>query len=118
MATPDKTNNIKQEKTRAKAWSFPVPVGPASDQDLLVLEDTDNGNEYYLQVLDSFRMFGRTYICMASCEPETGAHTEPQLVIMRQLESKDNQQYFQSIRDKKELDKVFNAFYQRMEQGL
>ncbi len=84
----------------------------------MVIEDLDNKNEYYLYKLDTFRMFGRVYVCMASYEPETGTHTEPQLVIMRQLESKDNQQYFESIRDPKELDKVFNAFYKRMEQNL
>ncbi len=81
----------------------------------MVIEDLDNGNEYYLYKLDTFRMLGRVYVCMASYEPETGTHTEPQLVIMRQLESDDHQQYYESIRDSEELDKVFNAFYKRME---
>lgn len=92
----------------------------ADEQDLMVLEDMDNGKEYYLYQLDSFRLYGHTYVCMASYEPETGSHTEPQLVIMRKLEQKknDNQQYFESIRDKKELDRVFSAFYTRMEENL
>ncbi len=94
--------------------------GKEDAQDLMVLEDMDNGNEYYLYQLDSFRLYGHTYVCMASYEPETGSHTEPQLVIMRKLDSgkDDNQQYFESIRDKKELDRVFSAFYTRMEENL
>lgn len=92
------------------------------DQDLMVLEDMDNGKEYYLYKLDSFVLYGKTYVCMASYEPETGSHTEPQLVIMRLKEDKrkkdDHQQYFESVRDQKELDAVFDAFYARMEKGL
>lgn len=92
----------------------------SDEQDLMVLEDMDNGKEYYLYQLDSFRLYGHTYVCMASYEPETGSHTEPQLVIMRKIQGKkdDNQQYFESIRDKKELDSVFAAFYTRMEENL
>lgn len=88
-----------------------------SEQDLMVLEDMDNGKEYFLHKLDSFRLLGRTYMCMASYEPETGSHTEPQLVIMRFTEE-NGQQYFESIRDRKELDTVFDAFYARMEENL
>lgn len=111
-------NNNRKSKGQASAWSLPLSGRLSDDQELLVLEDLDNGNEFYLYPLDRFRMSGKAYICMASYEPETGTHAEPQFVIMRMLESEENQQYFESIRDKKELDKVFHAFYKRMEEKI
>ncbi len=109
-----KNKNQDQEQS----WSLPLEEALTKDQELMVLEDLDNGNEYFLYKLDSFKMKGKAYICMASYEPDTGSHTEPELVIMRLIRGKDKQQYFESIRNQEELDTAFNAFYKRMESAL
>lgn len=113
------SKKLNSDKDQEQSWSLPLEDVLSKDQELMVLEDLDNGNEYFLYKLDSFKLRGRAYICMASYEPETGAHTEPELVIMRLLRSRDNkEQYFESIRNSEELDRVFNAFYKRLEDSL
>lgn len=108
----------KQEGKSNASWTLALESDLAEDQNLLVLEDVDTGSQYFLEKLDSFRMRGQAYICMASYEPDLGNHQEPKLVIMRLLEPENNNQLFESIRDPEELDRVFNAFYKRMEDAI
>lgn len=88
------------------------------DQELLVLEDLDNGNEFFFYQLDAFSLNGQDYICLASYEPDFGDHPEPELVIMKSEVDKSGNRFFKSIRKEEELDEVFEIFYSRMESSL
>ncbi len=50
---------------------------------------------------------------MSSYEPDDGSHREPEFVLMRFDTGQQGEHYYQSIRDKKELELVFNVFYER-----
>ncbi len=86
------------------------------DQQLLILEDVDNGHEYYMVPVDHFSLEGRTYAALYSYELDDGNHRKPELVLMRSSGG-GREQYYQSIRSKKELEAAFNAFFARIEQN-
>lgn len=86
------------------------------DTELLVLEDIDNGNEYYLAVIDTFSLNGRDYVAMSAYEPDDGTHRDPEFVLMRFARGGNGEQYYQSIRSRKELNMVFDAFFERYTQ--
>ena len=88
------------------------------DQDLLVIEDMDNGFEYFFYQLDTFSYENVEYMCLASYEPDLGYHSEPELVIMRTKFDENGLRMFQSIRDRQELEKVFDVFYDRMQESI
>lgn len=88
------------------------------NEELMVLEDLDNGKEYYLSEIDRFPLNGRSYAVMVSYEPENESSRIPDLVIMRYRFSEEGQQFYHSIRDEEELDEAFDVFYQRLEEGL
>lgn len=88
------------------------------DQDLLVVQDLDNGFEYFFYQIDAFRMDAHDYVCLASYEPDLGNHHEPELVIMRTSMDENGTRLYKSIRDEDELNAVFDAFYFRMESSV
>ena len=107
-----KSEKVNREKANQQAEM----IDP--DQELLVLEDMDNGNEFFFYQLDAFSLNGQDYICLASYEPDFGDHPEPELVIMRSQVDKKGNRIFKSIRKYEELDEVFEIFYSRMEDSL
>ena len=99
---------------RRGGLSAAVPSRSELDEtELLVLEDVDNGNEYYLAQIDRFSLGGREYVVMLSYEPDDGAHRDPEIVMMRFAYGEGGEQYFQSIRSRRELARVFDAFFER-----
>ncbi len=106
-----KTTQTKKTKTERK------PRASAglnkSDDALAVLRDASNGKEYFLSIIDSFSMSGRDYVVMYNYEPDDGNHADPELVIMRTEFAKTGDQYFFSIKDKRELDAAFGLFINR-----
>jgi len=106
-----KTTQTKKTKSERK----PHASGGLnkSDDALAVLRDASNGKEYFLSIIDSFSLSGRDYIVMYNYEPDDGNHSDPELVIMRTEYAQTGEQYFFSIKDKHELDKVFDLFMSR-----
>lgn len=86
--------------------------------EIMVLEDLDNGREYYLFAVDRFTVRGRPYAMLASYEPDEGSRRIPDLVIMRYRLAENGQQYYTSIKSVEELDEAFDVFYDRLEKGL
>lgn len=84
-----------------------------SDTELLVLEDIDNGNEYYLAQIDRFTFMGREYVALMSYEPDNASNRDPEIVLMRFAHGEKGELYYQSIRSKQELDQVFETFFDR-----
>lgn len=106
------------EARRHKQANYSNDLKLDKDQDLLVIEDMDNGNEYFFYQLDAFSLDSVDYVCLASYEPDVGNVTEPDLVLMHTYLAADGSRRFSSIRDEAELEKVFDVFYNRIESNL
>lgn len=89
----------------------------AGDDVLAVLHDERSGKEYYVSVIDVFEFKHREYTVMYNYRPEDGKTREPEIVVMRSYRGKDGEKYFTSIRGKRELEIVFEVFYQRYHQA-
>jgi len=90
----------------------------ASNEEILaVIVDINNGHEYYMSLIDSFQIKDREYVVMYNYEPDDGNHAEPEIAIMRSEHHTNGEQYFKSIKNKKELDAAFEYFYRRFEQS-
>lgn len=85
---------------------------------LAVLADQKNGKEYYISLMDTFTFEENEYTVMYNYEPDDGNHGEPEIVIMRSYRDADGEQYFTSIRDEKELEIVFELFYERFSREM
>lgn len=98
--------------------SRPVRDDRASNDDVLaVITDVDSGREYYMSFIDSFQLNGKDYVVMYNYEPDDGNHGDPEIAIMRSERHTTGEQYFKSIRNKKELEAAFDMFYRRFEHG-
>ncbi|MBP8989063.1 MAG: DUF1292 domain-containing protein [Clostridia bacterium] len=106
---------MKTERKRTKTADT-VRENRASQENVLaVLVDIDNGHEYYMSFIDAFQHNGREYVVMCPYEPDDGRHAEPELVILRSMRHEDGEQYFLSIKNRRELESVFNRFFRRFE---
>lgn len=85
---------------------------------LAILVDDRNGREYYVSMIDQFSLRGRAYTVMYNYEPDDGSRRPPEIVIMRSWRDDNGEQVFSSIRDRKELDAVFDLFFQRYAESV
>jgi hypothetical protein len=96
----------------------PVRDDRASREDVLaVLVDIDNGHEYYMSFIDSFQIKNREYLVMYNYEPDDGRHAEPEIIILRSEHHTDGEQYFRSIKNRRELEVAFDVFFRRFEES-
>ena len=107
----------KRTTTRKKAEPGRIVRDDRASQEhvLAVLEDIDNGHEYYMSFIDAFQLQGREYVVMYPYEPDDGHHANPELTILRSMRHESGEQYYLSIKDRKELDAAFNYFFRRFE---
>lgn len=85
----------------------------AEEDVLAVLRDEKNGKEYYVSVIDVFEFQQREYSVMYNYRPNDGRRREPEIVCMRSYKGKNGEKYYSSIRGKRELEIVFEIFYER-----
>lgn len=96
-----------------------VPESSGSPERLFVLQDLDTGMEFYLDMLDQFALDGRQYVAFFPMMDKRQTRS-PQLVLLRLIQGNGepgNTQY-ESIRNRKELQKVFDEFFLRYERSL
>lgn len=96
-----------------KKKSMPTVNRGAEDDVLAVLRDEKNGKEYYVSVIDVFEFQQREYSVMYNYRPNDGSHREPEIVCMRSYKGKNGEKFYSSIRGKRELEIVFEIFYER-----
>ncbi len=109
-----KSSTVRQPLTKG---ANPVPRRSSSyvanDQILLIVVDQRNGKEHYMSQIDAFIFRDTEYTVLYNYEFDNGEHKDPEVVIMRTYRDANGDQYFTSIRDKKELKLVFELFYER-----
>ncbi len=88
-------------------------VKARKNETLAIIEDVDNGHEFYVSMVDKFVFANRQYVAMSVFDPEASLRDEPEFVLMRFDISDTGEHYYQSIRNKKELDAVFDCFFDR-----
>lgn len=112
----------KQAKQQSAEWKRQAAARLARDSEeetLAVLEDVDTGVEYYMDILDFFHLDGRNYVALFPL-PERRLARNPELVLLRVVsgEGQPGSTIYESIRDKRELSRVFDAFFARYERSL
>lgn len=107
-ATKNKTSKKEHLKQFKKA---------PSDEVLGVLLDQKTGNQFYVSLIDNFRYNGIDYAIMYNYQAGQMIGSKPEILIMR-IYHDGKKQYFTSIRDKTELNTIFEVFYSRFEQSL
>lgn len=90
----------------------------SGDNLLAVLEDVDTGLEYYLDIVDQFRLNGREYVALIPYMDKRDPR-DPEFVLLRLLsgDGQNESTLYESIRDKQELQAVFDYFFSRYEQS-
>ncbi|NLJ71196.1 MAG: DUF1292 domain-containing protein [Clostridiaceae bacterium] len=88
-----------------------------SDEILGIIVEERSGQAFYISLIDNFVYKGKEYAVMYHYRVEDGIDSVPEMVIMRSYRDKDKQ-YFTSIRDKNELNTVFDVFYDRFQQSV
>lgn len=89
----------------------------AEDEVLAAIVDQRNGHTYYVSIIDNFKFKGIDYAVMYNYRAENYENTMPEILIMRTFRD-HNEQFFSSIRDKKELDMIFDVFYNRYQESI
>lgn len=88
-----------------------------NDEMLGIIVEERSGQTFYISLIDNFIYKGKEYAVMYHYRVEDGVDSLPEIVIMHSYRDKDKQ-YFTSIRDKSELDTVFDVFYDRFQQSV
>lgn len=108
----------KRKRSKRKTPAAPIRDDRRSQDDVLaIVSDVNTGNEYYMAFIDAFKMKGRDYVVMYHYEPDDGRHPDPEITIMQSKRHVDGEQYFLSIKNKKELDQAFECFFKRFEEA-
>ncbi len=109
----------QRERSRIKPQNDALQrqIKAAEDEVLAVIVDQRNGYTFYVSIIDNFRYKGIEYAVMYNYRAEDFQRSMPEILIMRTYRDAEKQ-YFTSIRDQKELDMIFDVFYERFQQSL
>lgn len=87
------------------------------EEEVAVIVDVRNNAEYYMFIIDTFRIDKRAYAVMIPYEPATVQSKKSELVILRSQIAKNGDQLYIAVRNKKELESAFDAFFERFEES-
>lgn len=88
------------------------------DEEVAVIVDTQTGSEYYMFIIDFFKIEKKSYVVMTPYEPASVKSKDAQIIIMRLSTTKNGDELYISIKDKKELETAFDIFFKRYEESL
>lgn len=106
-----------QNKSVARSKSEKRINDSASDEEVAVIVDTTTGAEYYMFMIDFFKIDKKSYVVMTPYEPESVKRKDGEIVILRSSLAKNGDQLYISIRNKKELESAFEVFFKRFEES-
>jgi uncharacterized protein YrzB (UPF0473 family) len=105
----------KKKNSPKPATSSSAPVNTALDEEVAVIIDTATGAEYYMFLIDFFKIEKKSYVVMVPYEPEKVRAKDAEIVILRSQVAKNGDQLYISILDKNEMESAFGVFFERFE---
>ncbi len=87
------------------------------EEEVAVIVDVQSNAEYYMFIIDSFQIDQRAYTVMVPYEPASVQSKKSELVILRSQVAKSGDQIYIAIRNKKELERAFDVFFERFEES-
>ena len=116
-ATTKETKKTKQKHSGAGHLTQGEKQNGTMEEEVAVIVDIRTGAEYYMFQIDFFKIDKRAYTVMVPYEPGHIRKKESEVVILRSQLSKNGDQLYIAIRDKKELEAAFNVFFNRFEES-
>lgn len=120
-------NSVEDKPSMRKSVNSPsvidrkrqrIKLGTQANEVLAIITDQRNGKEYYVAMMDSFIYDSREYSVMYNYEPDSAEHIDPEIVIMRTYRDTEGNQFFTSVRNRNEMNIVFEIFYERYMRSL
>lgn len=112
-----KRKKMKKSKPgKKKDVPYPKSKNP-SEEEVAVIVDLKSNNEYYMFIIDFFKIEGKSYVVMVPYEPVEVRSKNAEVVILRSKVNKEGEQLYMSITDKKELNRAFDVFFKRFEEA-
>lgn len=105
--------HLKKKHKKRKQPSVRSEQSNDNEDILAVIEDVDNGHEFYVSFIDHFVYNKREYVAMSVYDSFYRSKGGMELVLMRTDTDHNGDHYYQSIRNKRELDGVFDEFFNR-----
>ncbi len=87
------------------------------DEEVAVIVDVKSGSEYYMFPIDFFKIEKRSYVAMVPYEPVAARSKDAEVVILRSQLTKEGDQLYIAINNKKELKDAFEVFFKRFEEA-
>lgn len=113
-----KTTNVTKKKHNDAAPAPQIKKQKSvKDEEVAVIVDVQTGAEYYMFQIDFFKIDKRAYTVMVPYDPGRTIMKEAEVVILRSQVSKNGDQLYLAIRDKKELENAFDVFFKRFEES-
>lgn len=104
--------NTKKTK-RTNSDSSKKPDTGRKDEEVAVIVDIKSGSEYYMFPVDFFKIGKRSYVAMVPYEPVVARSKDAEVVILRSQVTKEGEQLYIAINNKKELNEAFEIFFNR-----
>ena len=108
--------NTKKTKTSTKPVDEKSNSGK-KDEEVAVIVDIKTGSEYYMFPIDFFKIDKRSYVAMVPYEPVAARSKDAEVVILRSQVTKEGEQLYIAINNKKELNEAFEVFFKRFEEA-
>ncbi len=87
------------------------------EEEVAVIVDVQTNAEYYMFIVDYFKIDNKSYVAMIPYEPATFRTKKSELILLRSQVAKNGDQLYISIRNKKELESAFDTFFKRFEES-
>ena len=110
--TPAKKHDVHSSHSISKK-----PDNARPEEEVAVIVDVQTNAEYYMFIVDCFKIDNRSYVAMIPYEPAHFRSKKSELVILRSQVAKNGDQLYISIRNKKELESAFDTFFKRFEES-
>ncbi|MHB1484078.1 MAG: DUF1292 domain-containing protein [Saccharofermentanales bacterium] len=111
------TNAIKKKHNETAYAPQSEKQSGLAEEEVAVIVDVQSGAEYYMFQIDFFKIDKKAYTVMVPYEPDHTRQKEAEVVILRSQISKNGDQLYIAIRDKKELEMAFDVFFKRFEES-
>jgi len=108
--------NTKKTKSTVKPQKQ-KELSDKNEEEVAVIVDVKSGSEYYMFPVDFFKIERRSYVAMVPYEPVAARSKDAEVVILRSQVTKEGDQLYIAINDKKELKDAFEVFFKRFEEA-